>query len=295
MVAERQTHAMPEDRRERERLARRAGYPDAAAMEGDLAAHRSNVEARFKDLLRVASGDAPRVDPRAAAAADPEATTQQRSAALAELGFDQPEASAEELARLARKRGTPFQDPQPLGPALLMELAAAPDPDQALRHLPDLFGRLANPRATSVLLAGVGGDREALRPARRDHGGDRARQAGGPRARIPLRPRSPLPLLVRRRARRQPRVLCAHRTEADQPPDASPARGVPLPDRYPPAAERKPWAAGDLVRCPRRLSRARSAPLGAAGVAARPSRRRRGGFVQPRARAGGRAERVPPH
>jgi len=153
MVAERQTHAMPEDQRERERLARRAGYPDAAAMEGDLAAHRSNVEARFKDLLRVASGDAPRVDPRAAAAADPEATTQQRSAALAELGFDQPEASAEELARLARKRGTPFQDPQPLGPGLLMELAAAPDPDQALRHLADLFGGLANPRATSELLA----------------------------------------------------------------------------------------------------------------------------------------------
>src|SRR5439155_286180 len=70
-----------------------------------------------------------------------------------ELGFDQPEASAEELARLARKRGTPFQDPQPLGPALLMELAAAPDPDQALRHLADLFGSLANPRATSELLA----------------------------------------------------------------------------------------------------------------------------------------------
>src|SRR5205814_10174011 len=55
MVAERQTHAVPEDPRERERLARRTGYPDAAAMEGDLAAHRSNVEGRFKDLLRVAS------------------------------------------------------------------------------------------------------------------------------------------------------------------------------------------------------------------------------------------------
>src|SRR5207248_2368318 len=86
-------------------------------------------------------------------AADPEPTTRQRSAALAELGFDQPEASAEELARLARKRGTPFQDPQPLGPGLLMELAAAPDPDQARRHLADLYGGLANPRATSELLA----------------------------------------------------------------------------------------------------------------------------------------------
>ncbi|MGE5048685.1 MAG: bifunctional [glutamate--ammonia ligase]-adenylyl-L-tyrosine phosphorylase/[glutamate--ammonia-ligase] adenylyltransferase, partial [Deltaproteobacteria bacterium] len=76
----------------------------------------------------------------------------ERAAALAELGFDQPEASAEELARLARKRGTPFHDPQPLGPALITELAAAPDPDQALRHLADLFGTLADPSATTRLL-----------------------------------------------------------------------------------------------------------------------------------------------
>jgi glutamate-ammonia-ligase adenylyltransferase len=152
MVAERQTHSMPEDPRERERLARRAGYPDAAAMEHELAGHRAQVEARFKDLLRVASGASPGEDPRAAEAADPEASNEQRAAALAELGFDQPDASAEELARLARKRGTPFHDADPLGPALVTELAAAPDPDQALRHLADLFGRLANPRATSQLL-----------------------------------------------------------------------------------------------------------------------------------------------
>ena len=153
MVAERQTHSIPEDPRERERLARRAGYADAAAMERDLSRHRANVEARFQDLLRVAAGDAPDADPRAAAAADPDASTKQRSTALAELGFAQPDASAEELDRLARKRGTPFHDAQPLGPALVMELAAAPDPDQALRHLADLFGRLSNPRASSELLA----------------------------------------------------------------------------------------------------------------------------------------------
>jgi [glutamine synthetase] adenylyltransferase / [glutamine synthetase]-adenylyl-L-tyrosine phosphorylase len=153
MVAERQTHSMPEDGRERERLARRAGYPDARAMERDLARHRAHVEARFQDLLRVASGDAPDADPRASAAADPDATPEQRAAALAALGFDQPEASAEELNRLARKRGTPFHDAQPLGPALVSELALAPDPDQALRHLADLFGRLANPRASGELLA----------------------------------------------------------------------------------------------------------------------------------------------
>jgi glutamate-ammonia-ligase adenylyltransferase len=152
MVAERQTHSMPEDPGERQRLARRAGYANAESMERDLDLHRGRVEARFKDLLRVASG-AVGEDPRAAVAADPEATTEQRAAALSELGFDQPEASAEELARLARKRGTPFHEGKPLASTLVTELAAAPDPDQALRHLSDLFGRLANPGATSELLA----------------------------------------------------------------------------------------------------------------------------------------------
>jgi glutamate-ammonia-ligase adenylyltransferase len=153
MLAERQTHSIPEDPRERERLARRAGYATAEEMERELILHRARVEARFKDLLRVAGGETGE-DPRASAAADPAASDEERAAALAELGFDRPDASAEELARLARKRGTPFFDAQPLGAALVLELAAAPDPDQALRHLSDLFGSLANPRPTSDLLAG---------------------------------------------------------------------------------------------------------------------------------------------
>src|SRR5256886_2606839 len=50
MVAERRTHPWPEDPRRRERLARRPGYPDAAAMGGAAGAHPSNVAARFHDL-----------------------------------------------------------------------------------------------------------------------------------------------------------------------------------------------------------------------------------------------------
>ena len=156
MVAERQTHSIPEDPGEQSRLARRAGYADAAAMHRELSAHRANVESRFKDLLRVAGGGAAYEDPRAAAAADPLASEEERAAALAELGFQQPDASAEELFRLAKKRGTPFSADSPqqsFGPLLVQELAAAPDPDQALRHLADLFGALANPRGTSDLLA----------------------------------------------------------------------------------------------------------------------------------------------
>jgi glutamate-ammonia-ligase adenylyltransferase len=122
----------------------------------DLSLHRAHVEARFRDLLRVAGGEPTSENPFAGAAADPLAGDEERAAALAELGFDQPDASAEELSRLARKRGTPFAPDSPhgaLGPALLQELAAAPDPDQALRHLSDLFGQMRNPAATAEILA----------------------------------------------------------------------------------------------------------------------------------------------
>ncbi len=156
MVAERQTHQIPEDTAEQARLARRAGYADAPTMHRDLAAHRAQVEARFQDLLRVAGGGAAEENPHAAAAADPVATGDERCAALAALGFQQPEASAEELSRLAKKRGTPFSPDSPQhksAPQLVQELAAAPDPDQALRHLADLFGALSNPGGTADLLA----------------------------------------------------------------------------------------------------------------------------------------------
>jgi glutamate-ammonia-ligase adenylyltransferase len=164
MVAERQTHALPDDPAERARLARRAGYPGtrdeaSQALDRDLQLHRGRVEARFRDLLRVAGGGAPEADPNATLAADPQAEPDERLQALRALGFLDAEASAAELVRLARRRETPFSpaappDLQQLAPRLLQEAAAAPDPDQALRHLADLFGQLSNPRAISELLLG---------------------------------------------------------------------------------------------------------------------------------------------
>ena len=159
MLAERQTHSIPEDGQERERLARRSGFASYAALERELAHHRGNVEGRFRDLLRVAGGEPLDEDPRAATAADALAGEEERAAALAELGFERPEAVAAELARLARRRGTPFSETAPpelqrFGPLLVAELAAAPDPDQAALHLVDLFAALSNPRATAEMLAG---------------------------------------------------------------------------------------------------------------------------------------------
>ena len=164
MVAERQTHALPDDPAERARFARRAGYPvpreqAVRALDADLQLHRGRVEARFRDLLRVAGGGAPDEDPNAVLAVDPQAEPAERLEALRALGFLDAEAAAAELGRLARRRETPFWPAAPLelqqlAPRLLQEAAAAPDPDQALRHLADLFGQLSNPRAVSELLAG---------------------------------------------------------------------------------------------------------------------------------------------
>jgi glutamate-ammonia-ligase adenylyltransferase len=163
MVAERQTHALPDDPAERARLARRAGYPPPreealAELETDLTLHRTRVEARFRDLLRVAGNEEPEADANAILAADPASGEDERKAALRALGFQDADASAAEIVRLSRRRGTPFwpaapADQQARAPALLQEVAAAPDPDQALRHLADRFGQLTDPAAISTLLA----------------------------------------------------------------------------------------------------------------------------------------------
>jgi [glutamine synthetase] adenylyltransferase / [glutamine synthetase]-adenylyl-L-tyrosine phosphorylase len=162
MVAERQTHALPEDPAERARLARRAGYPSPreealARLDRDLREHRGNVESRFRDLLRVAEGGAPEADPDAMLAVDPASSDEERSSALRALGFADPDASAAEVSRLSRRRGTPFSpaaspEVQRAAPGLIHEVARAPDPDQALRHLADLFGQLSDPRPIASLL-----------------------------------------------------------------------------------------------------------------------------------------------
>src|SRR5205085_2818571 len=82
-------------------------------------------------------------DPNAALAVDPQAAPTERLEALRVLGFLDPEASAAELSRLARRRDTPFSpaaapELRQLAARLVQEAAAAPDPDQALRPLADL-------------------------------------------------------------------------------------------------------------------------------------------------------------
>ncbi len=158
MVSERQTHQMPTEPQERERLARRSGFLSAQALEAELSRHRAQVQARFSDLLRVAGGEPDPVDNSAQIAADPLVSAEDLTEALRRLGFADPESSTAEFARMRKRRGTPFSPSAPpelaAGAAwLVAEIAKVPDPDRAARHLADLFGQLAEPQATSRLFA----------------------------------------------------------------------------------------------------------------------------------------------
>ncbi len=162
MVAERQTHQLPAEPAELGRLARRSGLATREELERALARHRGEVQSRFSDLLRVARDDEPeQLDANALIAADPQSEPQSPEVleALRALGFAQPDAAALELARMRKRKGTPFSPAAPpelaaRAPWLLAELAKVPDPDRALRHLADLFGQLAQPSATARLFAG---------------------------------------------------------------------------------------------------------------------------------------------
>ncbi|AKU90649.1 bifunctional [glutamate--ammonia ligase]-adenylyl-L-tyrosine phosphorylase/[glutamate--ammonia-ligase] adenylyltransferase [Vulgatibacter incomptus] len=164
MVNERQTHELPADPDERERLARRMGYgpPDAAAgFLADLAHHRRAVELCFRDLLGV-SGVVPRPsDPQLERALDPSLPDGKREAALASSGFFDAASALGELKRLARKPDTPFAAHvlpalEGQAEALLSEAIRSPDPDQALRTLADFATALRSPGPWFELLAAHG-------------------------------------------------------------------------------------------------------------------------------------------
>ena len=165
MVAERQTHDLPDEPDELGRLARRAGFADADAMLEELTRRRAEVRERFDGLLATAtvySGEAARAtssaSPECLAVLDEDASDEDRASRLAALGWSDPEAALGELSRLAFRRDSPFGPaPRPehadLGARLLAECAGAPDPDLALRGLSRFVAALSAPRAYFDVLA----------------------------------------------------------------------------------------------------------------------------------------------
>jgi [glutamine synthetase] adenylyltransferase / [glutamine synthetase]-adenylyl-L-tyrosine phosphorylase len=145
MMDARQTHRLPPPG-ERRWLARAMGFSDEERFEAVLAAHRDRVAGLFGGLLGTGTGEWA-LDPELALLADAQVEDDARRAAIAtRRGFGDPDRTLAAIDVLARRR-TPFS---PTGDpvqavALLAEVLATPDPDQALSHLADFAAALQSP------------------------------------------------------------------------------------------------------------------------------------------------------
>ncbi|HVP67361.1 MAG TPA: bifunctional [glutamate--ammonia ligase]-adenylyl-L-tyrosine phosphorylase/[glutamate--ammonia-ligase] adenylyltransferase [Anaeromyxobacteraceae bacterium] len=151
MVDGRQTHRLPPPA-ERSGLARAMGYSEIGRFEAALAEHRERVARLFGGLLGTSSG-APVLDPELALLADQQVETDRRREIASRRGFADPDRAVAALDALAR-RPTPFSrlgDPA-AAVALLAEVLASPDPDQALSHLADFAAVLKSPESHFRLL-----------------------------------------------------------------------------------------------------------------------------------------------
>ena len=140
LEAGRQTHRLPRTAADLEILGRRLGFADAGELMARLAQRTREVAQIFAtlgvekpfrpELLQVVHG-------------------RDVEAGLAALGFRDPAEAAHHLDLLRRRPSSPFgAAPAPatarVAPALLDELAASPDPDQALRLLVDFVPRVGD-------------------------------------------------------------------------------------------------------------------------------------------------------
>jgi glutamate-ammonia-ligase adenylyltransferase len=141
MVDGRQTHRLPPPE-ERLGLARSMGYADVEKFEAALAGYRERVSALFAGLLGTGGGAAP-LDSELALLADQQVEPERRKEIALRRGFGNPDQAIAAIDALAR-RSTPFSrmgDPA-AAVALLTEVAATPDPDQAIAHLSEFAAAL---------------------------------------------------------------------------------------------------------------------------------------------------------
>jgi glutamate-ammonia-ligase adenylyltransferase len=152
-----QTHLLPTDERDADRLARVLGYADAPAFTAELAGLRERVSELFASL----SPGAPRHRPRfgnlvawlrESATAAPEDLGQ-----AAQSLFESAE-MPDHLRALARRPdgllGALTQEQHPgLSDRVLSALLECPDPEQAARYLRSIFSRLSAPGAYLAALA----------------------------------------------------------------------------------------------------------------------------------------------
>ncbi len=156
---DRQTQVLPDadEVSARLALARRMGFTQVGPFEDTLASHRSAVHERFVGLLAVAANERP-PRPETERCLGRQVPDEVRTAALASLGFQDPESALSEIRRLQKQPEGAFgprtQEKHPgLAERLLEEMSRSPDPDLALRQFGGLFLPQLQPAAVTDLLA----------------------------------------------------------------------------------------------------------------------------------------------
>ncbi|HKY39486.1 MAG TPA: bifunctional [glutamate--ammonia ligase]-adenylyl-L-tyrosine phosphorylase/[glutamate--ammonia-ligase] adenylyltransferase [Polyangiaceae bacterium] len=152
-----QTHLLPQDERDSQRLARVLGYPDAATFNQELASLRSSVSAAFASLSPAARHERPRVGGVASLFGEETAPRSEELGRAAVRLFENSEVP-DHLRALARRPdgllGTVTQQQYPdLADRVLEGLLECPDPEQAARYLRSVFARLPAPGAYVAALA----------------------------------------------------------------------------------------------------------------------------------------------
>jgi [glutamine synthetase] adenylyltransferase / [glutamine synthetase]-adenylyl-L-tyrosine phosphorylase len=152
-----QTHLLPTDERDAERLARTLGYADGPAFSEELSGLRHRVSDAFASLAPGKRREPPRHVGLAALLQDGESTAADELSRAARELFESSEVP-DHLRALARRPdgllGAVTQEQYPeLADRVLGGLLECPDPEQAARYLRSVFSRLSAPGAYVAALA----------------------------------------------------------------------------------------------------------------------------------------------
>lgn len=159
VVQERQTHNLPTDEIEFERLGRRCGFTDCAEFRQVLESYRREVAAIYHDLFYTSEEEAEAVPAEVAYLFDPAAEPAELRELLKAKGFTDPTGACDTL--IALRDGPPRHPLSPqarrhfnrLAPLLLCEVIALPEPDMAFRNLERFLGALRARATFFALLA----------------------------------------------------------------------------------------------------------------------------------------------
>ncbi len=167
VVQERQTHSLPEAQAERQTLARRCGFADAAAFERTLEGHREAVESIYRDLFYTTEEEIrEEVRPEVAFLFDPAVDADLVKDLLEEKGFKNADGAYDSLLML--REGPPHshltqrarRHLERIAPLLLQEVIDSPEPDRALANLERFLGAL---RARATFYALLAENREIIK------------------------------------------------------------------------------------------------------------------------------------